>query len=135
MTIEYLQFNDICTGILSISDESGISKENLTFNFADYLMKVSQFYTKSFSNKIYGVQFFKSPLVFEIVLKVLKTCLPAKLVDRMVVHDSSVEIKDLFDKKLLPKDYGGELPSVDQLQGKIHIFLEVSNYKYTGIFL
>mgnify|MGYP005984024679 CR=1 FL=1 len=59
------------------------------------------------------------PTFFSVVGTVIKTVLPAKLFDRVEFCPDDSALKKLLPKEVLPKDYGGEGPSLEEMNGTI----------------
>ncbi|KAJ3624276.1 hypothetical protein MTP99_017914 [Tenebrio molitor] len=94
--------------------------DNLTFNdmnkFTPSLVAKSMaVYKKVYSLRLKNIYYLNSPSYVSILLSILKAVVKEKIFHRIQVHQDAEVMKQIFSKDTLPKDYGGEGPSLEDL--------------------
>lgn len=74
---------------------------------------------EGFGTKIKGIHFVNAPSFVEKVVFILKQSLKEKIAKRIHVHSNYDDLQKYIPKDILPKDYGGDQPSVSKLAGII----------------
>ncbi|XP_031778500.1 alpha-tocopherol transfer protein-like [Nasonia vitripennis] len=75
--------------------------------------------TKAYGARIKGIHFVNAPSFIDRIVTLVKSAIKPKLAARIHVHSSGLEsLYDSIPKSVLPLDYGGEEPSMDQLDEK-----------------
>ncbi|XP_072296619.1 alpha-tocopherol transfer protein [Eucyclogobius newberryi] len=78
--------------------------------------KISSVLTDSFPLKVRGIHLLNGPLFFRPVLAMIRPFLPDKIRQRIHVHGSDFtdSLGDFFSAPVLPPEYGGEGPSIEE---------------------
>ena len=84
--------------------------EKATFNRLKFPQKV-------YALRLHKLIYLNCPSYMTIIVTILKTVLKAKLFARAEFYSDDLGIKKLFSKEVLPKEYGGDGPSLDELNG------------------
>ncbi|KAH0820743.1 hypothetical protein GEV33_002048 [Tenebrio molitor] len=71
-----------------------------------------------------AVYLLNTPSYMSSILAFLKTLLKPKLFSRIHVHQDVEVLKEIFSDDILPKDYGGSGPSLEQLNDLMKVKLE-----------
>lgn len=79
--------------------------------------KISAVLTDSFPLKVRGIHLLNEPIFFRPVFAMLCPFLPEKIKQRIHMHgsDYSESLTDFFSPAVLPPEYGGEGPSVEEV--------------------
>jgi hypothetical protein len=106
---------DVMFGDIVILDLKGINMGYVAKLTPSIVSKFLTIYEKVFSMRIKAVYIINSQSFINTVLNILKTIMKPKLFDRIhVCQDTS--ILSNIPKEILPKDYGGDESSLEQLQ-------------------
>ncbi|KTF93271.1 hypothetical protein cypCar_00030276, partial [Cyprinus carpio] len=79
--------------------------------------KISSVLTDSFPLKVRGIHLINEPIFFRPVFAMIRPFLPDKIKQRIHMHGSSYaqSLCDYFPKAILPPEYGGTGPSIDEV--------------------
>ncbi|KAJ3619002.1 hypothetical protein MTP99_005792 [Tenebrio molitor] len=88
------------------------------------IVKIFAIYEKVFSLRVRAVYLLNTPSYMSSILAFLKTLLKPKLFSRIHVHQDVEVLKEIFSDDILPKDYGGSGPSLEQLNDLMKVKLE-----------
>ncbi|XP_056149576.1 alpha-tocopherol transfer protein [Lampris incognitus] len=79
--------------------------------------KISSVLTDSFPLKVRGIHLINEPMFFRPVFAMIRPFLPDKIKQRIHMHgaDFCETLTDFFTPSLLPPEYGGEGPSVEEV--------------------
>ncbi|KAJ3644875.1 hypothetical protein Zmor_022576 [Zophobas morio] len=77
-------------------------------------------YQKVYALRLHKLIYLNCPSYMTIIVTILKTVLKAKLFARAEFYSDDLGIKKLFSKEVLPKEYGGDGPSLDELNDVMH---------------
>ncbi|XP_013105387.2 alpha-tocopherol transfer protein-like [Stomoxys calcitrans] len=106
----------VVAGIIFVLDFSEVGMSHLFQINPGVMRKVSQYTEKALPLRVKASHFIDTPLVFEPVFNWVKPLMPQKMQGRLYVHGSKrEELFKIIPKKLLPKDYGGENLSIQEL--------------------
>ncbi|XP_043076815.1 alpha-tocopherol transfer protein isoform X1 [Puntigrus tetrazona] len=77
--------------------------------------KISSVLTDSFPLKVRGIHLINEPIFFRPVFAMIRPFLPDKIKQRIHMHGSSYarSLSDFFPKAILPPEYGGTGPSIN----------------------
>jgi hypothetical protein len=106
---------DVMFGDIVIFDMKGINMGYLAKLTPSILSKFLAIYEKVFSMRIKATYIINSPSFINTVLMILKTILKPKLFERIHVCEDTSILSNI-PKEILPKDYGGDESSLEQLQ-------------------
>ncbi|KAH0815866.1 hypothetical protein MTP99_017921 [Tenebrio molitor] len=103
--------------------------ENFTLNDSlkvtpTIIVKTLAIYEKVFSLRPRTIHLLNTPSYISNILAFLKTLLRPKLFNRIHVHRDNEVLKEIFSDNILPKDYGGSGPSLEQLNGLMQVKLK-----------
>lgn len=68
--------------------------------------------------KISELHFINAPSHMERIMTMIKPCVSKDFASRVFVHSKKGEVPSFIPKDYLPKDYGGTLKSIKELNGK-----------------
>ncbi|XP_075167489.1 retinol-binding protein pinta-like [Haematobia irritans] len=106
----------IVGGIIFILDFSDVSVSHLFQVNPGVMRKVSKYTEEALPLRVKASHFIDTPSAFEPIFNWIKPLMPQKMQDRLYVHGSKrEELFNIIPKKFLPKDYGGENLSVQEL--------------------
>ncbi|KAJ3624282.1 hypothetical protein MTP99_017920 [Tenebrio molitor] len=88
------------------------------------IVKVLTIYEKVFSLRTRTIHVLNTPSYISNILAFLKTLLKPKLFSRIHIHQDAEVLKEIFSDDILPKDYGGSGPTLEQLNGLMKVKLE-----------
>ncbi|KAJ3618934.1 hypothetical protein MTP99_005732 [Tenebrio molitor] len=94
--------------------------ENITFsdmnNITPSLVAKSvAVYKKVYSLRLKKIYFINAPPYVSMLLSILKVVLKPKIYNRLQVDQKAEVLKEVFTDDTLPKDYGGEGPSLEEM--------------------
>ncbi|KAJ3624270.1 hypothetical protein MTP99_017908 [Tenebrio molitor] len=85
------------------------------------LAKALAVYLKVYSLRLKASYYVNRPSYISIMLKILKSLMKPKIFQRIQVHQDEEVLKQIFSREALAKDYGGEGPSLDELNCNVAI--------------
>lgn len=71
--------------------------------------------------KMFEIHFINVSSFGQHVVNFLKQFVKPKIMERFVCHENSENLHKYIPKKYLPKDYGGEQPSLNDMKGVGHL--------------
>nr|XP_012231774.1 PREDICTED: alpha-tocopherol transfer protein-like isoform X2 [Linepithema humile]XP_012231775.1 PREDICTED: alpha-tocopherol transfer protein-like isoform X2 [Linepithema humile] len=120
MIIEERIEEDIVTNNIIICDSTGVNM-NHVIQYTPSLIKKIDICMTAYGLRIKAVHIINAPPFVDIIMKMAKPILKAKLFNRIHVHTSGIEsLYKTIPKSILPLDYGGEQPSMDTLTDMWH---------------
>ncbi|XP_061393110.1 alpha-tocopherol transfer protein-like [Musca vetustissima] len=106
----------VVSGIIFVMDFSQVGASHLFQVSPSVMRKVSQYSEQALPFRIKASHFIDTPSGFEPVFNLIKPLLPEKIQNRLYVHGGKrEELFKIIPKKFLPKDYGGECKSIQEL--------------------
>ncbi|XP_017478935.1 PREDICTED: alpha-tocopherol transfer protein-like [Rhagoletis zephyria] len=130
--------NLIVGGFMQIGDFEDFSMAHF-FQISPSLMKRFSLYVEEgMPVSIKGSHFFNTGAVFEKMFAAIKLVMPAKMVERLQVHTTFESLCEAVPIKYLPKEYGGENSSIEEIVARTEqLILEYREYvleeKYYGV--
>jgi len=118
LLFEILIRNDYAVGDRFIADFTGHTASSITRNNPIIISRFLSLYRGAYSGRFAGCDFINAPPVVNTLLTILKALIPAKFFSRIRVHKDAASLQKIVPKDCLPKDYGGDLDSVENLIGK-----------------
>ncbi|XP_039956273.1 alpha-tocopherol transfer protein-like [Bactrocera tryoni] len=110
--------NMIIGGFMQIGDFEDFSMTHL-LQLSPALMKRFGFYVEEgMPMRIKNSHFFNTGVIFEKLFATIKLVLPAKMIERVQVHGTFESLCEAVPIKYLPKDYGGENGSIEEVAAK-----------------
>ncbi|XP_043274949.1 alpha-tocopherol transfer protein-like isoform X2 [Venturia canescens] len=105
-----------CLGDIYIYDLAGIKIGHVTKLTPGTIKKALVLVTKAYGSRIKGIHFINSPSFVDRLVTLLKSVMKPKLASRVHVHSvNSTSLYDVVPKSILPVDYGGDQPAMEQL--------------------
>ncbi|XP_073845991.1 retinol-binding protein pinta-like [Musca autumnalis] len=116
-------------GLIFVMDFSQVGASHLFQVNPGVMRKVTQYSEQALPLRIKATHFIDTPSGFEPVFNLVKPLLPEKLQNRLYVHGAKrEELFKVIPKKFLPKDYGGDNKSIQELidhwEAKILSYME-----------
>ncbi|XP_058984426.1 retinol-binding protein pinta-like [Musca domestica] len=104
-------------GLVIVTDLSKVSLQHLPMLSPKMILEVMQFCEKAYPLRIKMAFFLNGPPFVQTLLNLILSCAPEKFRKRIHISDSDNFDKfgDIFPKKYLPQDYGGENSSVENI--------------------
>ncbi|XP_015599256.1 retinol-binding protein pinta [Cephus cinctus] len=103
-------------GDIYIYDLSAMRLGHLTKLTPTILKKCEVAATKAYGARIKGIHFINAPSFADRIVTLIKSTIKPKLSSRVHVHSSGLDsLYEFVPRSVLPKDYGGEQPSMDKL--------------------
>ncbi|XP_072384028.1 retinol-binding protein pinta-like [Diabrotica undecimpunctata] len=104
---------------------------DMTYLALGHVLKVSPMFVKAavtilenlYSTRIKEVHILNYPSVFDKLLAIAKLFIKPKLYDRLKLHSSFESFLNYVPLEVLPKDYGGEEKSLDELEKMLKLKL------------
>ncbi|RZB39471.1 CRAL TRIO domain containing protein [Asbolus verrucosus] len=116
-------YEDCMIGEILVCDMANVSFNDLLKITPTFTAKVLAIYQKVYSLRLKAMYIVNSPLYINHFMAVLKKTMKPKIFSRIkVFHDCEV-LKQVFPKEILPKDYGGDGPSLEELNEMVKIKL------------
>ncbi|KAJ3652209.1 hypothetical protein Zmor_018194 [Zophobas morio] len=106
---------DVMFGDIIVYDMTGLTFGYLSKLTPSFLTKIMTIYTKIYSIPLKGVYVINSSSYVSTLLTILKSILKPKIFERIHVCEDTSILKEHFPAELLPKDYGGEEKSTEEL--------------------
>lgn len=97
------------------NDESGLTMGHISLWSLNDIRKILQCIQNSTPMRHKATHFFNVPHYANKVFEFFIALLNDKLKDRIKLHTSIDELKDAVNPKILPKEYGGEVPLSDMI--------------------
>lgn len=111
---------------ISVSDMTGMTLGHAT-RFQPSQLRIMSFLSENvFRHNIRELHILNAPQYFEAVITFLKGYFPEKLANRVRLHPNLDSLLEYIPKDCLPKDFGGEQKSIDELQNLWH--KEIKNF-------
>ncbi|RZC34275.1 CRAL TRIO domain containing protein [Asbolus verrucosus] len=108
-------YEDCMMGEILIFDMQDASVEDVAKFTPTLLSKMYTVYKNVYSIRLKALYFINSFPYIRHVIVLLKLILKPKIFQRIYVCEDSAILNEIFSKKTLPKDYGGQGPSLDEL--------------------
>ncbi|KAJ8687646.1 hypothetical protein QAD02_023440 [Eretmocerus hayati] len=125
MIIDVGMSTDRSLGNIYICDLSKMRLGHLTQLTPSLLKTTEIISTKVYGVSIKGIHIINAPSFVDRIVTLAKTTLKPKMAARVSVHPSGLEsLYKVVPKSYLPVDYGGDQPSIDELDEKQHNKLE-----------
>ncbi|VEN43538.1 unnamed protein product [Callosobruchus maculatus] len=77
--------------------------------------QIARLNPKVFSSRVKALHILNAPAYAEPLIKLVKQLLNPKLSDRIHIHDSLESLRKCLPNKVLPKEYGGDLPPLGEI--------------------
>ncbi|RZC41034.1 CRAL TRIO domain containing protein [Asbolus verrucosus] len=108
-------YEDCMMGEILIFDMQDASVEDVAKFTPTLLSKMYTVYKNVYSIRLKALYFINSFPYIRHVIAFLKLILKPKIFQRIYVCEDSAILNEIFSKETLPKDYGGQGPSLDEL--------------------
>ncbi|RZC39701.1 CRAL TRIO domain containing protein, partial [Asbolus verrucosus] len=108
-------YEDCMMGDIIIMDMQDASVEDVAKFTPTLLSKITTVYKGVYSMRMKGMYIINSFPYVRPVIAFLKLILKPKIFQRIYVCEDSTILNEIFSKETLPKDYGGQGPSLNEL--------------------
>ncbi|KAK5638983.1 hypothetical protein RI129_013278 [Pyrocoelia pectoralis] len=98
-----------------IYDLGGVRIGNLAKFTPSVIKRAVLLLDKVFSNVVGGLHFINVPNFIDTFMVLLKSTLKPKMANMVFVHKGAESLYEMFSKEVLPKDYGGNERSLNEL--------------------
>ncbi|XP_013143279.1 PREDICTED: alpha-tocopherol transfer protein-like [Papilio polytes] len=115
MLLSYRMYTDSSLGEQWIFDLTNVSFHNSVQMTPALLTKLVYFIRFCYGAKIKGIHFVNMPSFIIPIINVLKKILKPKVAKRIYVYSDFNELGGLFSKSILPKEYGGDEITCDEI--------------------
>ncbi|KAG6459921.1 hypothetical protein O3G_MSEX011683 [Manduca sexta] len=116
---EYLKEYDYCNGLVLIADIRDINVLRLSYSLSlTELRNILTIATEGYDMRIKGIHYVTSSRAVEVLLRLMRSVLSAKLSERMRVHKTVESLYEVVSKEILPAEYGGDEESLLTLYDK-----------------
>ncbi|XP_013167532.1 PREDICTED: alpha-tocopherol transfer protein-like isoform X1 [Papilio xuthus] len=97
------------------------------------LQKAVNLYQESVGIRVKHIHCVNAPVFGHHVVNFMKKFVKAKMIDRVIIHDTMESLHKYVPKEYLPKDYGGDMPSLVEFTESLN--REVKNEKIKGVLI
>ncbi|XP_044260261.1 alpha-tocopherol transfer protein-like [Tribolium madens] len=118
LLFEVLIRNDYAVGDRFVADFTGHTAATIARNNPLIISKFLSLYQGAYSGRFVGCDFINAPPFINLLLSILKKLLPSKLYGRIRIHKDLKSFHKVVPKECLPRDYGGDLDTVENLIAK-----------------
>ncbi|KAI8442102.1 hypothetical protein MSG28_005732 [Choristoneura fumiferana] len=80
------------------------------------VQRASQMFQEGLALKVFAIHILNAPSIGQQILNFFKKFMKPKLLDRLVLHSNLEELHKALPKECLPRDYGGEDYSMEELK-------------------
>ncbi|KPJ11585.1 Alpha-tocopherol transfer protein [Papilio machaon] len=115
MTFEYRRYNDACLGDEFVYDLNNVSFSNTVQMTPPIVTKMMYYILYCSGSKIKGIHFINMPAFAIPILGLIKKLLKPKIAARIHIHSKPEDIANVFPKSILPKEYGGDEFSYEEI--------------------
>ncbi|KAL1502438.1 hypothetical protein ABEB36_007579 [Hypothenemus hampei] len=105
---------ELCLSNVIIIDFDGYSWKNL-MKYTPTVNEKLLDMMNSINLRIKSIHFINTSSILEPVMRILKTLLPAKLVNKIHIHKTYQTLTDFIPIECLPSNYGGKQKSIEEL--------------------
>lgn len=122
---DYVRLVSYIFSVLLEQEETQVSGLSFIFDYTNVCMKhflppsdivdYLEFIKNCASARIKGIYFINVPSFGKFVLNLVKSTLSKKLNKRLFIMNNSNDLKDYISIKILPKEYGGEEKTIDEM--------------------
>ncbi|XP_072393927.1 alpha-tocopherol transfer protein-like isoform X3 [Diabrotica undecimpunctata] len=109
-------WEDLSLAEIYILDYSNVKLGHLTKSPPQLFRKLDFIYEEVWNNKIKEIHVIKASKVAESLISILRKCLYKELREKIFVHSSLSEFYKFIPRDILPKEYGGEEKSINDLK-------------------
>ncbi|KAL3278390.1 hypothetical protein HHI36_013718 [Cryptolaemus montrouzieri] len=104
----------LAVGEVFIYDLEGVSFGHF-FKTMTVLKKLSRVVEEVFSSRVKGIHYINCPRFIDALVSVVRAVMNPKVANRIHIHKSYDTLSEYIPKELLPRDYGGDEKSLDEL--------------------
>ncbi|XP_045539072.1 alpha-tocopherol transfer protein isoform X2 [Papilio machaon] len=115
MTLEYRRYNDVCLGDQYVYDLSNVRFSNSVQMTPPIVTKMVYYVLYCSGSKIKGIHLINMPAFAIPILGLIKKLLKPKIAARIHIHSKPEDIANVFPKSILPKEYGGDELSFEEI--------------------
>lgn len=113
--MDVLLEEDMGLGSIVIADSENFTLGHAAKTDFMFLKHVKVMLEGVYSGRVFAIHLLHVGPVAESVLYLAKTILKQKIMDRMVIHKNLESLQEIFGKDNLPKDWGGNLKSLEEM--------------------
>lgn len=108
--------NVVISGYVQILDFSDVTAAHFFQLNPTFMRRFSAFTEEALPMRLRSVHFINTPVGFETVFNTIKSLMPVKFQNRLKVHGKNMdELYETVPLEYLPKEYGGENGSFDEI--------------------
>ncbi|XP_044254918.1 retinol-binding protein pinta-like [Tribolium madens] len=111
------------SGEILIFDMINVSLSDLKKLTPTLVAKILVIFQKVYSIRSEAIYILNSPSYVSVVISILKSVLKPKIFERVQVCENTEILKTIFSKDDIPKDYGGEGPTLEELHEMVKVKL------------
>ncbi|CAH2093981.1 unnamed protein product [Euphydryas editha] len=129
---DYLQSNDYMNGFIIVVDltETNLSEFLSLLNPIE-LRQIISIFVEGYGMRIKGIHLISPSKLIDALIAIARQVLSSKIAGRIHIHKTIEEIYKFIPKHILPKDYGGEERSLNELQATwIEVLSSEKHLKY-----
>ncbi|CAG9859313.1 unnamed protein product [Phyllotreta striolata] len=115
MIYELAMHKDFEAGDIVIIDFKHIRKSYVLKTTPTSLKVLNIFLEKIWASRVKGIHFINVPTYAETLIKIARTILKKKLLNRLYVHSNIENLYEYLPREILPKDFGGDEKSLAEL--------------------
>ncbi|XP_050679646.1 alpha-tocopherol transfer protein-like [Leptidea sinapis] len=107
---------DYMLGDIWIIDLENVSFGHITRLNPSVIKKSSNIFQEGMGVRVFALHLINAPTFVNNLLNFMKQFVKAKIMDRVVIHDNLKSLYEHIPKSHLPKDFGGDQPSLDEFK-------------------
>ncbi|EFA02785.1 clavesin-1 [Tribolium castaneum] len=111
------------SGEILIFDMINVSLSDLKKLTPTVVAKILAIFQKVYSIRSEGIYILNSPSYVSVVISILKSVLKPKIFERVQVCENTDILKTIISSEDIPKDYGGEGPTLEELHEMVNLKL------------
>lgn len=117
--LDYILYENPPAGFIIVINIKGVGLMHITRLKLQTVRKFFQFLQEALPTQLKQIHVLNTSYVFDKIIMVLKPFMNKELFDLIVTHPPNMNMDEFFEKyvpaDLLPSDYGGNLPNLEQL--------------------
>ncbi|XP_030759611.1 uncharacterized protein LOC115885009 [Sitophilus oryzae] len=107
---------DVATSDILLYDMEGLTMAHFLKLTPDALKKSGMVLEKVYSNRVAGIHYLNLHSSVEMIINLIKKMLKEKLRNRIHIHKNTETLYEYLPRDVLPRDYDGSCPSLQELQ-------------------
>ncbi|XP_013168046.1 PREDICTED: alpha-tocopherol transfer protein-like [Papilio xuthus] len=115
MILDYIRHNDLNMGQQYVYDLTNVRFSNTVQMTPPVVTKMLYYIFYCHGAKLKGIHLINMPSFAIPILNLIKKLLKPKIAERIKIHSKPEDIANVFPKSMLPKEYGGDEFSFDEV--------------------